>query len=666
MAFAFGNISVTSSKKLKDEINTEILLADNFIENEPYALVLVDKHYDTRKVKAISTLVKKYFDSYRIVLASYIAPTEENIKGGITSFYKKNKTPFSQYVEDRGVIITSGSALYAVSRDDLQVNYLYDVITNPRTYFFDQHTRRYVFPIDSFSQILTFGQSLSPYYDTYKMNFARWQLDAAEKKYAELSSDQELDEVILHKIESTEEFIRVVKQHSRYSHMAWDLETSGFSHVRAKIGVITFSFDGVNGYICPWNLVDKSVLNECLGKKTQIGANLKFDCKFLWRNGIPNAAIHEDIVQLGHVLNELRSNSLKTNSYFYTKHGGYEQELDEFIENTGENDYTKIPFSTLAKYATMDAIVTYQVWKKQREHLAWMDATFPNEKNKWYTMTSYYEDIMMRSLRAFAQMEYDGLYVSMDRLHSARTMFQEKIKKIEEELRVAMNIIGNFDFNSLKVLGTKIKALGWPNLGVSKSGDYLTGEDQLERWKQMGHREAELLQELRTTNTLLNTFIGKTDDEGWGKNINPYADGSYRMCANYAHMLADTGRSKCRDPNLQQIPANDETIPAIIDVPSDDYVIFSLDYASLQVRLAGIDAEDETLRKIYNSKEKDFHSSTAWPIFAKDKKFLKVKDDSGHEHIFQEKDKVSVKRQNVIHVIEANQLQTGDDIILEA
>jgi DNA polymerase I-like protein with 3'-5' exonuclease and polymerase domains len=663
-AFAFGGISVTSVKKLKDKINENILLLDEYKPDEPYALVLVDKHYEGRKVKSISNFVKKYFNSYRIVLASYIAPTEENIKGGISNFFKQNKTPFEQYLESSGVIVTSGAALYAVSHDDLQVGYFYDVITNPKSYVFDSKCKRYVFPIDSFSQFITFGQSLAPYWETYKANFARWQLDLAIKQYEELASDQELDEVKLHRITSTEEFTRVIKEHSRYKNIAWDLETSGFSHFRNKIGVITFSFDGKNGYICQWDLVDKNILNDCLKTKTQIGANLKFDCKFLWKNGVPHARIDEDILQLGHVLNEIRSNSLKTNSWFYTKHGGYESELDEFVSNTGETDYTKIPLQVLEKYATMDAIVTYQVWEKQKDHLAWVDEKFPNEKNDIYTMTSYYRDIMMPSLRSFAKMEYSGMYVSIKRMENARETFLAKIKEIENELRLKMNIVGNFDFNSLKILGQKIKALGWPDLGQSKAGDFLTGEDQLERWKQLGHKEAEMLQELRTMNTLLNTFIGRTKDEGWGKYINLYDDGSHRMCANYSHMLADTGRSKCREPNLQQIPANDEIIPKCIDVPSDEYVILAVDYASLQVRLAGIDAKDNMLYKVYNDKKLsgDFHSTTAWPIYAKDKKFIEVKLDGGTDMQFLITDKVDITRAGVHMVVSAGDLQPSDDL----
>jgi len=664
MAFSFGGISTTSSKKLKDQISNNILLHEEYQPGEPYALVLVDKHEENRRVKSMVSFIKKSFTSFRIVLASSIPPTEANIKGGISNFFKNNKTAFEQYLEDECVILTFGAALYAISHDDLQVNYFYDIVTNPNSYFFDPKTCKYVFPMDSFSQILTYGQTLMPVWETYKTNFARYQLQLAVRKYTELSQDTSPDTVHLIELKTTEQVNDVLKAHKRFSHIAWDLETSGFSHFRDKIGVITFSFDGVTGYIAPWEIIDKNILNDFFKTKKQIGANLKFDVKFLWRNGVSNARIDEDTLQLGHILNEMRSNSLKTHAYLYTKHGGYESELDDFKSNTNIQDYTKIPFNVLARYATMDAIVTFQVWKKQQEQLAWIDKTFPNEKNSWYTLTSYYEDIMMTSLRAFAKMEYGGMYISMDRLRSARKTLQEKIQTLEGELRTSLGIIGNFDFNSLPTLGVKLQELGWKNHGLSKTGVYLTGEDQLERWAIEGHREAKLLQELRSTNSLLNTFIGKHDSDGWGKHINHYEDGSYRMCANFSHMLADSGRSKCREPNLQQIPANDELIPAVIDVPSRDYVMFSLDYASLQVRLAGIDARDEMLRKVYSDKkiDGDFHSVTGFPILAEGKKFIKVRLENGVQVQYSSTDKVSVIRDGSAIVIDAGDLLESDDL----
>ena len=46
--------------------------------------------------------------------------------------------------------------------------------------------------------------------------------------------------------------------------------------------------------------------------------------------GLPHARIDEDIIQMGHTLDETRSNSLKALAFLYTEFGGYEHPLDEY------------------------------------------------------------------------------------------------------------------------------------------------------------------------------------------------------------------------------------------------------------------------------------------------------------------------------------------------
>jgi DNA polymerase I-like protein with 3'-5' exonuclease and polymerase domains len=661
MAFSFGNISATSDKKLQSKIEDKVLVYEELNDQYPYYLILLDHHETDRKISAVTKFFKKYIHNFRIVYSSKVTPSTSNIKGGIAEFYRKNKTDWKEFLEAETMIISVGSSIYSLADDDLQVSYFYDFVTNPRTFFFDPKSKCWVFPIDSMFNICTFGQSLNPYWNTYKANFAIRQLNESARQYESLMNDREIDKVNLIQIHDSDHFVKILNEHKRYKLICYDLETSGLSHFRDKIGVLTFSFDGETGYIVPWSVLDKQAFNEFLKDRQQLGANLKFDTKFLWKAGITNASVHEDTHQLGHVLNEIRSNSLKTHSYIYTKHGGYEAELEDFKRNTGIEDYNKIPFEVLAKYATMDAIVTFQVWKKMRAQLAWVDQTFPNEKNDWYTMTNYYEDIMMRSLRAFNRMEYRGIHVNMNRMESARKILNDKIKSIQNKLA---ETLGNIDFNSTQALGKRLKEKGWKSYGESKAGFFSTGDEQLEHWVLDGHQEALLLQDLRSSNTLLSTFIGKTSEDGWGKYLNNYEDGSWRMCAQYSHMTADSGRSKCRNPNLQQIPANDDLIPKCIDVPSEDYVFLSADQSSLQVRLAGIDAKDSSLKNVYGpGKHGDFHSLTAFNIFAKDKVFIKLTDDSGKVRYFGEYDNVQIKRGNGLQVIKVKDLDENDTIV---
>lgn len=316
------------------------------------------------------------------------------------------------------------------------------------------------------------------------------------------------DTIYLIKINTTEEFKELCKEHLGAPVLAADLETSGFDFMVDKIGCITLGFNKYEGFYTPWALVDKVALNELFASaKFILGANFKFDVRFLWWNGIPSARIDGDTVQLGHVLNEQRRNGLKTHAFIYSPFGGYDRDLDRYREKTGVENYLLIPEHIMIPYATMDVIVVQWVYEAEQLQLTEVDKKYPNEKNPSWSMRRYYEDIMMPAVNAFAKIEYRGVYINKEALAQSRKEILEEIEEIEAFLRETWNLTTDFDFNSPKVLGTLFENLGFEDFGRAKSGVFLTSDGQLERWAQSGHPEIKKLQKLRSLKTVLKSFI---------------------------------------------------------------------------------------------------------------------------------------------------------------
>lgn len=166
-----------------------------------------------------------------------------------------------------------------------------------------------------------------------------------------------------------------------------------------------------------------------------------------------------------------------------------------------------------------------------------------------------------------------------------------------------------------------------------KDGVYKVSDDQMTRWAKK-HPEAKDLAYLASLLTLLNGFVG--DDpvgdveygtKGWSQYLRYHKeDNTYRMHCNFKPMMADSGRSKCDSPNMQNVPTHSkwaEEVKKCVCTPNDDeYLLATQDYSALQTRLASVDIpsyEDDPLCKVLNDVNADLHSATAYLSFFKDK-----------------------------------------------
>lgn len=685
--FAFGGLNVASTKKsLAADLIQDIVQIEHTSDKGPYVLVLLDEFYYPDKLKKISIFLERNgIKNYRCVNALNCIIPKEDLKGEISRFYRINQSKWKQYAEGAKGIIAVGAALYAINQSsDLMTYCFYDIMFN-KSYFWSPDANTWVFPIDSFQDIfapIQQQQSDNMYHvenpgpaNTYKTHFAEYQF----KQITSLRlTPLRYEKPELVKIESLEDFRTFALQHMDEDIIAWDLETGGLDFMKHKIGCITFSFDGKTGYYVSWKNVDKPLLNMMLARcKKQIGANLKFDVRFLWRNGIPMARIDEDTVQLGHILNEQRFNGLKSHAFYYTPFGGYDRELDRYREKTGITDYTLIPEHIIFPYATMDSIVTYLVYQALIEQVRHIDQTMPNEKDPEWTMERYYREIMMPAVNVFAAIEFKGVYVNRELLAASRLAIQTEIQEIENELGQKWGVSGNFDFNSANELGKLFERLGFEDLGRAKNGTYKTSDALLERWAKRGHPEIKKMQRLRSLNTLLKTFISPEEEaeKGWEQYLRFHEDGSCRMHPTFNVMRTESGRCRSDSPNMQNVPAHGdlaELVKRCITTPDpEEFYLCTLDYASLQMRLAAIDTtlneegRDNNLYNVYIDPKMggDMHSRTGYGVFAQGREFdldvVEIEDESGKKLTYFGGEYVKTKRGPVL----ARHLQQDDILI---
>jgi DNA polymerase-1 len=342
--------------------------------------------------------------------------------------------------------------------------------------------------------------------------------------------------------------------------LAVDIETDGFGFIDNRLGTLQICGDGITGYFFDWGIIDKRLLRKVLQTAERItGANGKFDAKFIWKNGVKGWDFTDDVSLLSHAINSNRPKGLKPLAIFYAgKFTGYDLELDKAKKQLKVDNYLQIPKTILKKYSALDAIVSWRVQKALDNHVRWIDKHIPNEKIPEWTIERWYRDVMMPNVKVVTDVEYEGVYFNNEQFDISSKIIQEKIKELKEKLAKEWNVSVDFEFESTKQLGQLFKKMGWPELELSKLGEFKTSDPLLTEYERLKMPGIKLLKELRSYNVGMGTFI-----EGWKKFLYKHEDGTYRIHPNCNAFGTESFRHAMKNPNFQQIP-NSSKIASLI------------------------------------------------------------------------------------------------------
>ena len=688
--FSFGGISVKDKKRSLNQelISSPIIVdkSDTFCPglSKPIT-VLVERYLKGKEIDALENFLKKKGIKKYIIMCTLkydVTPTyiQDELHEGIIGYYMRNTSQFRKYIQPLSPILVFGPAIYSLlQEDDIQYNHCDQRPFCVSNFWFSYDLSskgNYVYPVWPIDDIFAdgfadkSGRLMSPV-DSYRTNLAILQIqDILKDGIRPAPRYPKLNKIFIESKEDFyERFWKIIKdKHNEI--MSWDLETSGFNCFTDRIGCITISFDGRTGWYIPWEYVDKKCLNTLIKNNKNLGANLKFDIKFLWQNGCPDARVDEDVYTIGHCLDETRSNSLKALAFYYTIYGGYERALDVYKNKYNIDNYLDIDEDILKEYAIMDAIVCRRIYDEIMKHLRWIDKKFPNEKFPEDSLEKYYYYRRIPANNLYADMEYKGICVNKNKLDKVREDMREYIKNLKKELCQLYNVAEDFDWSSTMKVGKLFKKLGYENLGESKAGEYKCSDDELIRWAKI-HPEVKKLQTLRSLNTLINTFVGDEEGtKGWTQYMIHHPEDKpevWRMHPSFNAMATDTHRTKTSKPNSQNVVSRNlfsKEIKATWCTPDDDeYYLVTCDMSALQLRLATINSFDEALTAEFQKSNADIHSLTGSLVFTKDRELdietITVEQD-GKTYEFLGGELVETKRGEIF----ARDLKEDDELII--
>ncbi len=252
----------------------------------------------------------------------------------------------------------------------------------------------------------------------------------------------------------------------------------------------------------------------------------------------------------------------------------------------------------LNEYASEDADITFQLYKKLRKEL----------KNNDLDQIAH--EIEFPLVPVLEKMEATGVRIDIKGLTEFSKELESMINKLNKDIFILAD--EEFNINSTKQLQhilfdkLKLKPIKKTKTGYStdaKSLELLQGEheiiDHLVNYRQIAKLKSTYADSLPK---LVNQKTGKVH-------------------TTYNQTVASTGRLSSLNPNLQNIPIRTELGKEIRKafVPSDkNYKILSADYSQIELRIMAHLSDDKAMLKAFQNEE-DIHTSTAALVFMVDK-----------------------------------------------
>lgn len=390
-----------------------------------------------------------------------------------------------------------------------------------------------------------------------------------------------------------------------------DTETTNIDANKAELVGISFSYNHHEAFYIPIpeNIVEANKILQPLiplfnnHNITWIGQNIKYDLLvFKWQN-IELAGSVYDTMLAHYVVEPEGKRNMDVLSQQYLQYQPVS--INELIGKKGneQGNMRDVEIEKIKDYAAEDADITLQL--KHTLH--------PLLKEKEVEKVFY--EVENPLVKVLTAMEYEGIKIDENFLKEYSKELHSEAKAAEE--RVYQQAGVKFNLASPKQLGEvlfdilKLDAFA----KKTKTGQYQTGEDVLQKLSAKGHLIAEDILIFRELTKLKSTYVDALPEL-----INPKTN---RIHTTYGQAVAVTGRLASNNPNLQNIPirtAKGREIRKAFIPRDHNRVLISADYSQIELRIVaaisgdinmcnafkeGNDIHTATAAKVYNVKEEE-------------------------------------------------------------
>jgi DNA polymerase-1 len=248
-------------------------------------------------------------------------------------------------------------------------------------------------------------------------------------------------------------------------------------------------------------------------------------------------------------------------------------------------------------YAAEDADITLQLKHK----------LYPQLKEK--EVEKVFNEVENPLVKVLTAMEFEGVKVDVDFLNEYSKVLEVDAKRAEESVYLQAGV--KFNLASPKQLGEVLfdKMQLDSSAKKTKTGQYQTGEDVLQKLATKGHQIVEDILVFRELTKLKSTYV-----DALPKLINSKTG---RVHTSYAQAVAVTGRLSSNNPNLQNIPIRTDRGKEIRKafIPRDkNRILVSADYSQIELRIVAAISGDPNMCEAFRL-GKDIHTATAAKVY---------------------------------------------------
>jgi len=389
----------------------------------------------------------------------------------------------------------------------------------------------------------------------------------------------------------------------------FDTETTGSNPKECKLICVSFSLRECEATVVPlwvdgaaWWGKDtekilahlKTVFESSVPKCCQAGCLI--DIPFLRAAGINVQHYDYDTLIMDYLLDENKPENqrgLKDFAWDLTDMGGYEMELDKLVLelniDKGAEGFARIPFDTLWKYSASDADalgrcrrIFYE--RMQKEELTWL-----------------FHEVVMPVANVLIDIEEAGIKVDKARMEEIATEYDGMVVALDEQLKShpdirtaeeKLKLKKPFNFNSPDQLRALLFTfLKLPIVSRTKKTRKPSTDAKVLEELSVKHEIPKLLLTRKQYSKQV-SYLRKTLTNAVA------ADG--RIHTRYLIHGTETGRLSSRDPNLQNIPRNNDERPIAsrvrdIFVAEDGYTLIDADFAQIEWRLLANYSKDRRM-----------------------------------------------------------------------
>lgn len=387
-----------------------------------------------------------------------------------------------------------------------------------------------------------------------------------------------------------------------------DFETTGLDTLTDEIIGISFAIKSKEAFYLDLSgrtNIDKEACKklvfDTLAKEDIkiIGHNLKYEYKMMRAIDKKMGNMYFDTMVAAYLINPSRGRynmddlALSYLSYNTIKYSD--------ITDNAKKTLLDVELKDVVEYACEDADITFRFY----EYFSPLLNT--------YNLEDLFFNVEMPLISVLADMEFDGVYISTEKMKSLSEEYASLLEKTKEKIYEKAGEEFNLQspkqleyilFEKLKINSTK----------KTKTGAYSTDEEVL---RELAQREkiAEYMLTYRKYSKLKNTYLDVFPTLVHKK--------TNRIHASFNQTVTATGRLSSSEPNLQNIPARGDEGKDIRNtfIAEKGNVLIAADYSQIELRLLAHFSNDPVLMEAFKNND-DIHRKTAMKIYSVSKEHV--------------------------------------------